>query len=254
MTYSLSLPGLHPFKLPWMLFVQLGPRLNISSFLVSSTPFYLLIETPHILFAGSSWSSAQAFPTEAGPLLLKVTDPAGGTSKLIFDGDVYSWLCFPNVLISCIVHKYLDVDNSGTHLECVTVNLAIYLMNPTFADVFECSQMLMSSWHLWHSWRQMGIDKPFLAKLVEEIHHLALPSKFIPRSMLVMLTYRSSLNQELAYIKANSNILVGFTVWSAGSFDTTYELTVTPNADGTDQPLWINAVRPNLPWIFCLIT
>lgn len=93
----------------------------------------------------------------------------------------------------------------------------------------------------------MGIDKQFSAKPVEEIHHLALPSKFIPLSMFVMLTYRSSLNQELAYVKANSNILVGFTVWSAGSFDTKYELTVTPNADGTDQPLWINAVRPNLP-------
>ena len=39
-----------------------------------------------ILIPGSSWSSAQALPTEAGPYLLKVTDPAGGTSKLLFDG------------------------------------------------------------------------------------------------------------------------------------------------------------------------
>lgn len=40
----------------------------------------------------------------SGPYLLKVTDPAGGTSKLVFD-----------------VHKYLDSDNSGTHAECTTV-------------------------------------------------------------------------------------------------------------------------------------
>ena len=39
-----------------------------------------------LLLPGSSWSSAQAFPTEAGPLLVKVTDPLGGTNKLIFDG------------------------------------------------------------------------------------------------------------------------------------------------------------------------
>ena len=39
-----------------------------------------------LLLPGSSYSSAQAFPTEAGPLLVKVTDPLGGTNKLIFDG------------------------------------------------------------------------------------------------------------------------------------------------------------------------
>lgn len=39
-----------------------------------------------ILIPGSSWSSAQALPTEAGPYLVTVTDPIGGTSKLLFDG------------------------------------------------------------------------------------------------------------------------------------------------------------------------
>ena len=42
-----------------------------------------------LLLPGSSWASAQAFPTEAGPLLVKVTDPLGGTSKLLFDGMHY---------------------------------------------------------------------------------------------------------------------------------------------------------------------
>lgn len=39
-----------------------------------------------ILIPGSSYSSAQALPTEAGPDLLTVTDPAGGVGKLVFDG------------------------------------------------------------------------------------------------------------------------------------------------------------------------
>ncbi len=39
-----------------------------------------------ILIPGSSYSSAQTLPTEAGPYLLGVTDPIGGTAKLLFDG------------------------------------------------------------------------------------------------------------------------------------------------------------------------
>lgn len=80
--------------------------------------------TNYLLLPGSSWSSAQAFPTEAGPLLVKVTDPLGGTSKLIFDG--MSLRGQSNLFLadpSMIVHKYLDSDNSGTHADCVTDNV-----------------------------------------------------------------------------------------------------------------------------------
>lgn len=45
-----------------------------------------------LLIPGSSYSSAQALPTEAGPYLLTVTDPAGGTSKLVFDGKQEDFL------------------------------------------------------------------------------------------------------------------------------------------------------------------
>ena len=62
-----------------------------------------------ILIPGSSWSGAAQLPTEAGPQLLGVTDPAGGTSKLVFD-----------------VHKYLDSDGSGTHTTCVTDNVSAF--------------------------------------------------------------------------------------------------------------------------------
>jgi endoglucanase len=86
----------------------------------------LLKPTYTLLYTGSSWSSAQAFPTEAGPLLVKVTDPAGGTSKLIFDGDTDYNCTSPAFLTPHTVHKYLDSDNSGTHSDCVTVNPVIY--------------------------------------------------------------------------------------------------------------------------------
>lgn len=41
-----------------------------------------------LLLPGSSYASAQAFPTEAGPLLVQVTDPLGGTDHLVFDGKL----------------------------------------------------------------------------------------------------------------------------------------------------------------------
>ncbi|KAF3763847.1 family 5 glycoside hydrolase [Cryphonectria parasitica EP155] len=59
-----------------------------------------------LLLPGSSYSSAETLPTEAGPYLLNVTNPDGSTDNLLFD-----------------VHKYLDSDNSGTSTECVTNNV-----------------------------------------------------------------------------------------------------------------------------------
>ncbi|KAG5654081.1 Manganese dependent endoglucanase Eg5A [Sphagnurus paluster] len=143
----------------------------------------------YLLLPGSSWASAQAFPTEAGPALLKVTDPAGGVSKLIFD-----------------VHKYLDSDNSGTHAECTTSNV----------DVFTTLVNYLKS----NGNRQALLSETGGGNTASCI---------------------TNLKAQLAYVKANSGTLTGFTVWSAGSFDTSYVLTVTPNADGSDQPLWTQA-------------
>ncbi|TFK39121.1 endoglucanase [Crucibulum laeve] len=149
----------------------------------------------YILIPGSSWSSAQALPTEAGPTLLKVTDPAGGTNKLIFD-----------------VHKYLDSDNSGTHPDCTTDNVSV--------------MTTLVNWLKSNGNRQALLSETGGGNTASCI---------------------TALGAQLAYIKANSNSITGFTIWSAGSFDTTYTLTVTPNPDGSDQPLWTQAVRPNLP-------
>ncbi|KAG6855662.1 Manganese dependent endoglucanase Eg5A, partial [Tephrocybe sp. NHM501043] len=143
----------------------------------------------YILIPGSSWSSAQALPTEAGPALAQVTDPAGGTSKLIFD-----------------VHKYLDSDNSGTHADCTTSNVDVLATLNTWLKANGNRQAILSETGGGNT--QSCYD---------------------------------NLKAELAYVKANSANLAGFCVWSAGSFDTTYVLTVTPNADGTDQPLWVQA-------------
>jgi len=147
-----------------------------------------------ILIPGSSYSSAQTLPTEAGPSLLTVVDSDGTKNKLIFD-----------------VHKYLDSDNSGTHPDCVTDNTSV-LQN--------------------------------LVNWLKQNNRQALLSETGGGNTQSCEMY---LKTELAFVKANSRYIIGFSVWSAGSFDTTYTLTVTPNSNGSDQPLWQQAVRPNLP-------
>ena len=47
----------------------------------------------YLLLPGSSWSSAEAFPTEAGPLLVNITNPDGGNDRLIFDGELPYDVC-----------------------------------------------------------------------------------------------------------------------------------------------------------------
>ncbi|KAG6830293.1 hypothetical protein H0H92_001371 [Tricholoma furcatifolium] len=150
-----------------------------------ATSQYILIPAK-----GSSWSSAAALPTEAGPALAQVTDPAGGNSKLIFD-----------------VHKYLDSDNSGTHADCVTSNVDVLTTLVQWLQANGNRQALLS---------ETGGGNT--------------------------QSCYTDLYDELAFVKANSANIAGFTVWSAGAFDTTYVLTLTPNADGSDQPLWTQAV------------
>jgi len=60
-----------------------------------------------IFLPGTDWQSAANFISSGSATeLLKVKNPDGSTTNLIFD-----------------VHKYLDYDNSGTHPECVTNNI-----------------------------------------------------------------------------------------------------------------------------------
>ncbi|RPD82337.1 cellulase-domain-containing protein [Lentinus tigrinus ALCF2SS1-7] len=151
--------------------------------------------TNFLLLPGSSWSSAQAFPTEAGPLLVKVTDPLGDNSKLIFD-----------------VHKYLDSDNSGTHPDCTTDNVQVFQDLVNFLQANGNRQAILS---------ETGGGNTASCETL--------------------------LANELAFVKNNFPTMVGFSVWAAGAFDTTYVLTQTPFVNGTDQALWTAAVKPNLP-------
>ncbi|VDB99573.1 unnamed protein product [Peniophora sp. CBMAI 1063] len=148
-----------------------------------------------LLLPGSSWASAQTFPTEAGPGLVKVTDPLGNTDKLIFD-----------------VHKYLDSDNSGTHADCVTNNVDVLTTLVNFLQANGNRQAILS---------ETGGGNT--------------------------ASCETDLGQELAYVKSAFPTLLGFAVWGAGSFDNTYVLDISPNGDGSDQPLVTQAIKPYFP-------
>jgi endoglucanase len=69
-----------------------------------------------ILLPGTNFTSAGTFISSGwGAALATVTNPDNSTTDLIFD-----------------LHKYLDIDNSGDHSECVMDNVA-----PTFEPVAE---------------------------------------------------------------------------------------------------------------------
>ncbi|KAG6358511.1 hypothetical protein INS49_014395 [Diaporthe citri] len=142
-----------------------------------------------LLIPGSTYSSAAALPTEAGPDLLKVTNPDGSTKNIFFD-----------------VHKYLDSDNSGTHTDCTTNNI-----DDAFAPL---AKWLRSNGRQAMLTETGGGNTDSCEKYVCE---------------------------QFAFLNENADVFLGYVGWSAGGFDSTYELYLTPtgtSADSmTDTPL-----------------
>jgi hypothetical protein len=113
------------------------------------------------------------------------------------------------------VHKYIDSDGSGQSTTCT--NNGLDLLTPLV------------------SYLQAQGRKAILSEIG------AAPTSSC-------LTY---FPQMMDYIVANSDTLLGFTIWSAGSFQPypNYELSIVPNADGSDNEFFVSAVKPYLPGV-----
>ncbi|EKG11142.1 Glycoside hydrolase family 5 [Macrophomina phaseolina MS6] len=98
------------------------------------------------------------------------------------------------------VHKYLDSDNSGTHTECVTNNID---------DAF----------------------KP-LADWLRQNKRMAINTESGGGNTDSCEKYFC---EQIQYLNQNADVFLGYTAWSAGGFDQTYELVQTPikQSDGT---------------------
>ncbi|TGO60409.1 hypothetical protein BOTNAR_0146g00220 [Botryotinia narcissicola] len=175
-----------------------------------------LMNEPHDLNSVTTWAATlQKVVTairQAGAsnmLLLPGSDYASA-GAFITDGSaaVLSKVTNPDGTFTNLifdVHKYLDSDNSGTHTECVTNNI-----DAAFAP--------LATW-LRANGRQ------------------AILSETGGGNTASCQTY---LCQQVAYLNANSDVYLGYIGWSAGSFDSTYELVETPIGSGssmTNQPL-----------------
>lgn len=134
----------------------------------------------YILLPGNDWSNAATFVSSgSADALSKVTNLDGSTSNLLFD-----------------VHKYLDSDNTGTHADCTTDNIAVF---NSLAQWLRCNK------------RQ------------------ALNSETGGGNTASCATYFC---QQLAFQQANADVIVGVVGWAAGSFDATYVLNEGPTRSG----------------------
>lgn len=133
-----------------------------------------------ILLPGTDFDSAATLVSDgSGSALLAITNPNSTTDGLLLD-----------------VHKYLDVDNSGTHAECVTNNTAAFAAVASFL-------------------RQQGRQ--------------AIVSETGASSAASCMADFCAQN---AFINANSDVFVGLVAWAAGSFGTSYLLSLTPSNQG----------------------
>lgn len=139
----------------------------------------------HVLtILGNGYTSAGTFVSSgSAKALLSVKDADGSKNKLIFE-----------------VHKYLDEDNSGTHLNCVSNNI----------DAFEDLTKFLK-------------DNKRQAILAETGGG---PST---KSCL------KNVCELLSYLNDNDDVYMGYLGWGAGSFDETYALSLTPEGGDGDE-------------------
>ncbi|KAI6380806.1 hypothetical protein MCOR25_001481 [Pyricularia grisea] len=159
-----------------------------------------------ILLPSSNFNSAATMVSSGdADLLVAIKNPDGTTDGLLLD-----------------VHKYLDVDNSGTHSQCTTDNTAAF---QTVADYL----------------RKVGRKA-----LVSET------GASMDSSCITAFCTQNAL------INANSDVFIGLVGWAAGSFSTSYILSLTPTKNGntyTDNALmnqcmidtWLNSTTVVTP-------
>ncbi|KAI1213302.1 glycoside hydrolase family 5 protein [Annulohypoxylon truncatum] len=130
-----------------------------------------------ILLPGTNFDSAATLTTVGGASqLLGIKNPDGTTDNLILD-----------------IHKYLDIDNSGTHSLCTTDN------TDAFTSV---AQFLRTNGR-----------KGFVSET----------GASEDASCLTAFCAQNTL------INQNSDVFIGLVGWAAGSFDTSYLLSLTPS-------------------------
>ncbi|KAG6031270.1 hypothetical protein E4U41_007643 [Claviceps citrina] len=141
-----------------------------------------------ILLPATNFASAETYVSSgSAEALAAITNPDGSTDNLVMD-----------------VHKYLDINNSGTYTECTTNNLAAF--------------KTLSDW-------------------LRKVKRVAIISETGASMQPSCMTKFCEQNE---FIAKNDEVLVGFIAWGAGAFDSSYILTILPSESGdtwTDNKL-----------------
>lgn len=197
-------------------FVSLWRQLA-SKYASQSRIWFGVMNEPHDVPSITTWAqTVQAVVTairQAGATSQRITLPGNdwqSAAAFISDGSAAALSNVKNPDGSTTnlifdVHKYLDSDNSGTHTECVTNNI-----DAAFAP--------LASW-LRQNNRQAILTESGGGNTDSCQRYFC---------------------QQLQYLNQNSDVYLGYTAWSAGSFDSTYELVMSPTWNGngwTDRPL-----------------
>ena len=149
--------------------------------------------TQMILLPGNNFTSAGTFVENgSGAALIGVKNPDGTTTGLILD-----------------IHKYLDVDNSGNHAECTTDN----------TDAFQSvAQFLRDN-------GRQGLVSETGAGSTDSV---SFSSIAISQNVLINLKCFTAFCAQNTFINQNSDVYLGIIAWAAGSFSTSYTLSLTP--------------------------
>ncbi|POR34316.1 Endoglucanase EG-II [Tolypocladium paradoxum] len=130
-----------------------------------------------ILLPGTNFASAETFvSTGSATALANITNPDGSTDNLLLD-----------------LHKYLDINNSGTHAECTTDNVEGFRTIATWLRKNNRTAMISES--------GASMDNTCMEKFCTQN----------------------------TFISQNADVFEGFVGWGAGSFDSSYVLTLTPS-------------------------
>ena len=155
-------------------------------------------KTQIILLPGTNFDSAATLVSSgSAAALMAITNPDGTTNNLLLD-----------------IHKYLDIDNSGTHAECVTDNIGNFSIVADFlrankrlglvSETGASSDPSVSLLSFYLRPRCLADAQPAISKCLD---------KFCAQNN---------------FIVANSDVFVGLVGWAAGSFSTSYVLSMVP--------------------------
>ena len=169
-----------------------------------------------VLLPGNSWTSAATFVSGgSADALDKVTNLDGSKTNIAFD-----------------IHRYSDSDYSGAHTECVTNNI-----DDTFRPLAE--------WLRCHGRQALntemggGNTSSCSQYICQQIKYMNQNSDGTYSSVVLHV----ALLADLGLVK----VYLGYIGWAAGSFNTNYELSLTPtnnNGKWSDASLLASCLKP----------